>query len=127
MTERIRNTQAFKKRRRALRRAQTDAEKKLWHILRGKRLSGLKFFRQYSIGNYILDFYCPLKKLAIEADGSQHIENEYDDERARYLEKQGIQILRFWDNDILMNIEGVYGKIVAIITPPILPLSQGEE
>ncbi|MCL5774117.1 MAG: endonuclease domain-containing protein [Firmicutes bacterium] len=84
----------------------------------------LKFFRQYSIDGYILDFYSPKLKLAIELDGGQHteIENqEYDEIRSNYLKKQGIYVLRFWNIDIIQNIEGVLQKI-SEITPPNLPL-----
>jgi len=109
------NNKNFKERRRALRRLQTDAEKKLWSILRNKRIRDLKFFRQYSVGNYILDFYCPKIRLAIEADGGQHVENDYDEKRTAYLKKQNIFVLRFWNNDILNNLDGVYAKILSVV------------
>lgn len=73
-----------------------------------------KFRRQHSIGKYIVDFYCPEKKLIIEIDGSQHIDiqREYDIERDKYLKNLGFKILRFWDNDVNNNLEGVLMKIV---------------
>ena len=95
---------------RTLRKDQTDAERKLWSILRNRQLNGIKFRRQFSIDNYILDFYTPEHKIAIEADGGQHYTDEglaKDNERAKALEAQGIRILRFCDRDILMNSEGV--------------------
>jgi len=95
---------------RNLRRSQTDAEKKLWSILRNRQLSGVKFRRQFSVGRYILDFYSPEHKLGIEADGGQHYEDEgrrRDELRTRELSTLGIQILRFSDRDILNNLEGV--------------------
>lgn len=75
---------------------------------------GLKFFRQYSVGPYILDFYCPRLYLAIELDGSQHLEQEqreYDKERSYYLSQRRITIMRFWNNDVLRNTETVVEKI----------------
>ncbi|KKT26902.1 MAG: hypothetical protein UW11_C0005G0026 [Parcubacteria group bacterium GW2011_GWA2_43_9b] len=119
------NKTAVKTHRRALRKASTDAERRLWSKLRSKQLSGLKFFRQYSIGSYILDFYCPAVRLSIEADGSQHgeIRRDYDEKRTRYLERFNITVLRFWDNDILKNTDGVILKILEHITPPNLPLN----
>ncbi len=77
----LRNDPALKQRRRELRRNQTDAEKSFWANVRNKQFFGLKFFRQYSIGPYILDFYCPALKLAVELDGGQHLQcenQEYD-------------------------------------------------
>jgi len=76
---------------RALRKELTPAERKLWSALRGNKLNGVSFRRQHAIGNYIVDFVSIKKKLIIELDGSQHLEqSEYDEERTRYLELQGI-------------------------------------
>lgn len=95
------------------RKNQTDAEKFLWYHLRNNQLAGLKFRRQYPIGTYILDFYCPEKNLAVELDGSQHTENtDYDQRRADFLKKNYIEILRFWDNEVLKNIDGVKLRIL---------------
>lgn len=96
-----------------LRKTQTPQEAILWSRLRNNQLS-FKFRRQYSVGPYVLDFYCPLKKLAIEIDGSHHIENkEYDFERSSYLSMFGIKVIRFWNNEINTNINGVILKIVS--------------
>jgi len=101
-----------------LRRSQTPQETILWSKLRNNQL-GFKFKRQYSVGPYVLDFYCPLKKLAIEIDGSQHIENkEYDNQRSDYLDVFGIKVIRFWNNEINTNIDGVVLKIVTELNKP---------
>ncbi len=97
--------------RRKLRNSATPQEVILWSRLKSGRL-GYKFRRQHSIGKYIVDFYCPAKKLVIEIDGSQHIESAYDAERDAYLKKLGFKVLRFWDNDVNNNLEGVLLKIV---------------
>jgi len=94
----LRNDPILKPRRRELRRNQTDAEKALWAHLRNKQFYGMKFFRQYSIGSYILDFYCPTVKLAVELDGGQHNQcqnKEYGAARSEYLKAQGIEVMRF--------------------------------
>ena len=94
-----------------LRKRQTDAEKKPWVILRNRQLAGAKFRRQFSIGSYILDFYAPEFRLCIEADGGQHYEDkgkQGDKVREKELSKLGVEILRFNDNEILNNIEGVF-------------------
>jgi very-short-patch-repair endonuclease len=70
----------------------------------------MKFFRQYSFGPYILDFYCPQKKLAVELDGGQHNQldgREYDADRTNYLNVYGIEVVRFWNNEVLGNMDGV--------------------
>jgi very-short-patch-repair endonuclease len=106
----LRNDPALKQRRRELRRNQTDAEKALWAHLRNKQFYGMKFFRQYSIGPYILDFYCPTIKLAVELDGGQHNQSEnkkFDETRSEYLNSKGIKIVRFWDNEVLLDMESV--------------------
>jgi very-short-patch-repair endonuclease len=101
-----------------LRRTQTPQETILWSKLRNNQL-GFKFKRQYSVGAYVLDFYCPLKKLAIEIDGSQHIENkEYDLERSSYLSVFNIKVIRFWNNEINTNIDGVILKIMSELNAP---------
>lgn len=115
MNQRIFNNQAHKDIRRKLRKAQTPEERKLWNLVRNKKIDGYKFFRQYSVGNYILDFYCPEKKLALEADGGQHSRDKnikYDQERTQYLNTKNIKVIRFWNNEILNNIEGVYLSIL---------------
>ena len=92
---------------RALRKELTPAERKLWAALRQKQL-GVKFRRQHAIGPYITDFCCIREKLVIEVDGSQHLDQEdYDAERTAYLEARGYRVLRFWNNHILKNLNGV--------------------
>lgn len=110
----IYNQKDLLERRRSLRHNQTEAEKVIWNIVRNKQLRNLKFFRQYSAGNYILDFFCPAIRLAIELDGGQHNETkhkEYDDARTEFLNSHNIVVLRFWNNDVLQNMEGVYEVI----------------
>lgn len=116
----IRNNPKFKERRRELRRNQTEAEKLLWARLRNKQIHGIKFFRQFSIGAYVIDFYSPTIKLAVELDGGQHAEKEnqeYDEIRSNYLRAQGIEVMRFWNNDVMQNLEGVLYKIAEKATP----------
>ncbi len=99
---------------RLLRRKQTDAERKLWQKLRSKQFEDLKFRRQQPMGRYIVDFVSFEKKLAIELDGGQHNDEEVmekDSERTKWLEDKGYTVLRFWNNEVLMNVEGVIEKI----------------
>jgi very-short-patch-repair endonuclease len=120
------NNLALKAKRRGLRRNQTDAERRLWSQLRNKKLGGLKFFRQYSVGPYILDFYCPAQKFAIEIDGGQHAEaaqQHSDERRSEYLAMQKIRVLRFWNNEVLQNLEGVWAKITEEVNPTNPPQS----
>lgn len=91
-----------------LRKNSTDAERLLWSQLKAKQLEGLKFRRQEQIGRFIADFVCYEKGVIIEADGGQHMqEKEKDEERTAWLNSQEFRVLRFWNNEILMNIEGV--------------------
>jgi len=95
-----------------LRKELTPAERKLWSKIRNDQL-GVTFRRQHAIDNYIPDFVCVQKKLIVELDGSQHVEQEeYDNERTEYLELLGYKVVRFWNNDVMNDIEGV---ILAII------------
>ena len=103
---------------RVLRKNQTPQEKIIWGILRNFQIKGLKFRRQYPIGDYIVDFVCKEIKLIIEIDGGQHnsIEGvENDKKRSIYLENKGYKILRFWNNDVDNNLGGVYETILAYI------------
>jgi very-short-patch-repair endonuclease len=109
------NDSKYKNRRRDLRKNQTDSESILWSKLRNKQCNGFKFFRQYGLGEYILDFYCPELRLAIELDGGQHAqkkEREYDQTRTNYLTTNDVKELRFWNNEITENLDGVYEKIL---------------
>jgi very-short-patch-repair endonuclease len=115
--------------RRKLRKKPTDAEYKMWQALRKSQIMGLKFIRQYSVGKYVLDFYCPLLRLAIELDGGQHLEQDkilYDTNRTKFLNKQNITVLRFYNTDVFTNLEGAIDKVIevatSIISPPNLPL-----
>jgi primosomal protein N' (replication factor Y) len=99
-------------RRRALRQNATDAERRLWALLRSRRLSGYKFRRQHSIGRYVVDFACTKRLLVIEVDGGQHSESGADASRTRYLESHGWRVVRFWNNDVLGNSEGVLVRIL---------------
>ncbi len=103
---------------RYLRKNQTNAERKLWLLLRNRQLAKVKFRRQFPVDRYVLDFYSPEYKLGIEADGGQHYSDKgkiKDELRTGKLAKHGIQILRFSDLDILNNIEGVYAVILKTI------------
>ena len=95
-----------------LRQNQTEAEAKLWSRLRAHRMAGVQFRRQHAIGNYIVDFCSPRRKLIIELDGSQHLDQaEYDLERTQYLEVKGYRVLRFWNNDVMNEIDAVLNVI----------------
>jgi very-short-patch-repair endonuclease len=99
---------------RGLRRNQSDAEGKLRWYLRSRLIEGVKFRRQQSLGNYIVDFISFEAKLIIEVDGSQHSELQNikkDNQRTKWLESQGYQVIRFWNTDVLENIEGVMFKV----------------
>jgi very-short-patch-repair endonuclease len=93
---------------RSLRNAPTDAEIRLWAQLRRKQLGGFRFRRQQPIGAYVVDFFCPEAKLVIEVDGGQHSDQvAMDDIRSRWLEARGYRVIRFWNNEVLSNTEGV--------------------
>ncbi|MFA5932195.1 MAG: DUF559 domain-containing protein [Candidatus Paceibacterota bacterium] len=105
------NDPKLKSRRKELRHNETKEEKFLWTSLRRKNLN-FKFTRQYSVGPYILDFYCVEKRLAIELDGFHHLENkDYDKERDDYLLLNDIKVLRFWNSEISVNMDKVLEKI----------------
>ena len=110
------NEKVFKARN--LRQNQTPQEQKMWNLLRGKQFQGIRFVRQYPIDKYIVDFACRSKKLIIKIDGGQHNEDKnivYDNERTKFLELLGYKIIRFWNNDIDQNIEGVYQKLLEFV------------
>ena len=102
-----------------MRRESTDAERKLWSILRAKRLVEWKFKRQQQLDFYIVDFVCFSARLIVEAYGSQHAENVADEARTSYLEDQGFRVLRFWNIDILNNPDGVATAILAALETPL--------
>ena len=100
-----------------LRKESTPAEQKLWSRIRDDQL-GVTFRRQHAIGNYIPDFCAPRKKLIIELDGSQHLQQrEYDQARTEYLELRGYTVLRFWNNAVMNDIDGVILAIMQAIAP----------
>ena len=100
------------KRSRQLRREPTEAESRLWCYLRLKNLDGARFRRQHTIEGFIVDFCCIRKRLIVEVDGSQHADNvAYDEDRTRVLGRQGFRVLRFWNGDVMHNIDGVLEAI----------------
>jgi very-short-patch-repair endonuclease len=111
---------------RSLRKDMTNCERKIWGRLRGKQIRGLQFYRQKPIGNYIVDFYCPAKKIVIEIDGGQHFISpgrERDRTRDRFLETMGLRVLRFSDLDVMRNIDAVLETILdAVEKSPPAPL-----
>jgi very-short-patch-repair endonuclease len=114
-----------------LRENSTDAERKLWYQLRRKQVGGLRFRRQYRLGIHIVDFVCLPARLIIEVDGGQHAEQIARDEaRTAWLESQGFRVIRFWNSDVLGNMEGVLhviGEQLALEGPPSpYPLPRGE-
>jgi very-short-patch-repair endonuclease len=115
---------------RRLRRNSTIAEQRLWYRLRSRGLYGLKFVRQEPIGPYIVDFVCREHRLVVEVDGGQHCENLRDNLRDQWLRDNSYRVLRFWNNDVLENIEGVLESIANAIPhdgrAPSPPSSGGE-
>ncbi len=105
---------------REMRKISTTAEKFLWSLLRDRQLQNAKFRRQHPIGNYILDFYCHESRLAVELDGSGHAESEQqelDMQRTEWLNNQGISVIRFWNNEVMENIQGVLQRIAETLVP----------
>jgi len=117
---------------RKLRRNETEAEKALWHVLRGRQFLGLKFRRQSPVAGFIADFLCEERRVIVEADGGQHADNRADTDRTARLQAAGYQVIRYWNNDILTNLEGVLEdlreRMIAISNggTPHPTLSQGE-
>ncbi len=113
-TQRIHNRKSMKHVRRQLRRALTPAEATLWKALQGSKLAGKKFRRQHSVGNYVVDFYCPECKLAVELDGQKHFNSmasEYDLGRTEFLSRYNIRVLRFENRAVFENPQGVLEAI----------------
>lgn len=102
-----------------MRSAPTEAEHRLWQILRAKRLAGYKFKRQLVIDHYIADFACPRERLIIELDGSQHADSQRDLKRDTYLQSQGFRTLRIWNNELFNNEEGVLTSILHALQAPL--------
>jgi len=114
--ENLHNRKHLKERRKELRNNLTSAEATLWICLQKKKLEGRKFRRQHSIGNFIVDFYCPAETLVIELDGEQHYTSEgiiYDARRTGYLNLKGVRVIRFENSEILYGLELVLEKIAA--------------
>lgn len=109
-----------------------DAEQALWHLLRRRQISGVKFRRQHPFGDYILDFVCLENRLVIEVDGGQHVRQaEYDKNRTQKLQAAGFRVIRFWDTEVLKEIESVRERIWLVVRelqshpPSSLPLEGG--
>jgi very-short-patch-repair endonuclease len=105
---------------RTLRREMTEAEHKLWQELRDRRLDRIKFRRQVPIGKYVADFACLEAHLIVELDGSQHANSESDLARGAELKARGFRILRFWNDDVLKDMDGVCDTIIAYVKDPSL-------
>ncbi|MCB0744026.1 MAG: endonuclease domain-containing protein [Ignavibacteriae bacterium] len=113
---RIFNKSTEKEKRRNLRNNPTYTEKILWLSLRKKQIYGIRFLRQYSVNHFIIDFYAPSIKLAIEVDGSSHVGKEdYDKVRQKYIETFGIKVIRFTDEQVMGNTEKVVKEIERIV------------
>ena len=98
---------------RALRKNSTQAERRLWRALRLRQIRDVKFRRQQPVGNYIADFACLERRLIVEVDGGQHaLRVDYDKRRTRWLESRGYVVLRYWNNDVLANTDGVVQAIL---------------
>ena len=111
---------------RQLRVRSTDAERKLWYHLRNRQFMGLKFRRQVPMNGYVLDFYCADLKLAVEADGGQHLDSQHDQQRTSALTRQGITVIRYWNHDVLNRIESVLEDLSNRIKASPLPAGEGQ-
>ena len=115
---------------RGLRQTMTDAERVLWRHLRNRQLSGFKFRRQHEVDRYIVDFVCTEALLIVELDGGQHADQvEYDERRTQQLQRMGYRVLRFWNNDVLSDIQSVLEVVLgaaARVSPHPNPLPAGE-
>ncbi|NBR26905.1 MAG: endonuclease domain-containing protein [Betaproteobacteria bacterium] len=102
---------------RTLRKNLTDAEKRLWQKINRRQIGAFKFRRQHPIGEYIVDFVCLERHLIVELDGGQHAAQvAYDDQRTAWLKSRGYRVLRFWNNDVMSNTDGVVEKILEAIS-----------
>jgi very-short-patch-repair endonuclease len=112
---------------RKLREDSTEAERLFWSRVRSHRLLQLKFKRQQPIGNYIVDFICAERSLIVELDGGQHASSESDKARDAWLKEQGFRVLRFWNNEVLTNTDGVMETVAKYLSPSPQPSPiQGE-
>ncbi|MDT8758064.1 DUF559 domain-containing protein [Sphingomonas psychrotolerans] len=100
---------------RELRNNPTDVEQRLWQVLSARKVGGVRFNRQVRVKPYICDFVARTPRLIIEVDGGQHADSEADMARTRYLESKGYRVLRFWNNDVLGNLEGVAAEIERVL------------
>jgi len=110
----INNQKNLKRLRRTLRAQLTPAEARLWKHLQHEQLAGRKFRRQHSLGRYIVDFYCPAERLALELDGAAHDSEQAwgrDETRTAYLQSLGVRVIRFENRDVIENLEGVLALI----------------
>ena len=101
---------------RRLRSNQTEAERQLWYRLRDRRLDGYKFRRQVALGRYVADFVCMSSRVIVEIDGGQHAQRrQYDAQRTRQLQNEGFAVLRFWNNEVMQNLDGVLCVLVKVL------------
>jgi very-short-patch-repair endonuclease len=115
------NRPAFKYRRKDLRRTQTPAEDCFWNIVRNKKLNGVKLFRQYGIGPYILDFYAPKHRVCVEIDGEYHDDldqRQYDEERTVFLHAMRISVARYSNNEVINHQESVLFRLGLLLSIP---------
>lgn len=126
----------IRRRARDLRNNATDAERRLWRVLRGRQLGGFRFRRQFPIAGFIADFACPEARLIIEVDGEQHFEKaNYDASRSDALAARGYRVVRYWNNDVMSKTEGVLADIQSKLSeqnltpsqPPPCAARKGEE
>ena len=121
-------SQVLLERARELRKQQTPTDEILWECLRDRRFLNTKFRRQHNIGQFIADFYCHPARLVIELDGEIHQSQQIEDaNRDEWMESQGLKVLRFGNDEVLDDLEGVLGMIADVLEPsPLAPLPQGE-
>ena len=123
---RLYNLKNYQDRRKELRRKATPAELYLWRYIKNDQINGYRFRRQFGIGGFIVDFYCPKLRLVVEVDGGIHSNPDvarYDDERAEYIRSCFIRIIRFTNDEVLNNIEGVLQTLRTATTSPSRPPS----
>ena len=123
----MRGPQEFRTARaRSLRKVDNDAEKALWSDLKGRQLNGAKFTRQLPIGPYFADFACRESRLVVELDGSQHVDNDYDRRRDRFMVSQGWSVVRFWNMDALVERDAVVETILAALDGSLDPVEASD-